>query len=210
MLDRRWILGGILLAGGIGLVTAIRRRPRLTEHSRLLMFGDSMAQGLDPHMKALSKEAGIPYFVAAAPGTRIDQWASSHKLVGYLTDFQPTITLVVLGTNDAYMSGNVWEKQAPHMEALVKKLREFSNVNVNDAPGSHYSAGTEIVWIGPPALPNPHGGRAPNAEFLSSLAEHAPHYFDSAAYEIPRGPDGLHPSAAGFAGWAGQIWSYLS
>lgn len=161
-------------------------------------------------MKSLSKEAGIPYFVAAVPGTRIDQWAGSQKLASYLADFQPTITLVVLGTNDAYMSGDVWDKQAPHMEALLTKLREFSNVNTNDSAGAHYSAGSEIVWIGPPSLPSPHMGRAPNAEFLSALAEHAPHYFDSAAYEIPRGPDKLHPSASGFAGWAGQIWSYLS
>lgn len=210
MIDRRWILGGILLAGGIGLVTAARRRPRLTEHSRVLMFGDSMAQGLDPHMKSLSKEAGIPYFVAAAPGTRIDQWAASQKLANYLAEFQPTITLVVLGTNDAYMSGDVWAKQAPHMETLLKKLREFSNKNVNDAAGPHYSAGSEIVWIGPPALPASHMGMKLDTEFLSELADHAPHYFDSSAYEIPRGPDNLHPSASGFAGWAGQIWSFLS
>lgn len=191
-------------------MTAIRRRPRLTEHTRLLMFGDSMAQGLDPHMKALAKDAGIPYFGAAVQSTRIDQWAASQKLAGYLADFQPTLTLVVLGTNDAYMSGDVWAKQAPHMEALTKKLREFSNVNVNDAAGPHYAAGTEIVWIGPPTLPDPYTGRSPNGEFLAALSEHAPHYFDSSAYEIPRGPDGLHPSASGFAGWAGQIWSYLS
>ena len=169
-----------------------------------------MAQGLDPHMKALAKEAGIPYFAAAVPGTRIDQWAKSQKLPGYLADFQPTITLVVLGTNDAYMGGDVWAKQKPQMEALVKHLREFSNVNVNDAAGAHYSAGSEIIWVGPPTLPAPYNGMQPNTEFLDALRLAAPHYFDSADYDIPRGPDGLHPSASGFAGWAGQIWAYLS
>lgn len=174
------------------------------------MFGDSMAQGLDPHMKALAKDAGIPYFVAAVPGTRIDQWAASKKLDQYLADFQPTITLVVLGTNDAYMMGSVWQKQEPHVQLLLDKLRTFSNVNVNDAAGPHYSAGTEIVWIGPPALPANHMGMSLDQDFLLALAEAAPNYFASDELEIPRGPDGLHPSVAGFAGWAGRIWAYLT
>lgn len=209
-MDRRWLLGGLLLAGGIGLVAAVRRRPKLTEHSRLLMFGDSMAQGLDPHMKALAKESGIPYFAAAVPGTRIDQWAASQKLDQYLAEFQPTLTLVALGTNDAYLPGDVWQKQAPHLQTLLEKLRTFSNANVNDAAGPHYAAGTEIIWIGPPPLPATHLGMSLNTDFLEALAKAVPHYFPSDELDIPRGPDGLHPSAAGFAGWAGRIWASLT
>lgn len=169
-----------------------------------------MAQGLDPHMKSLAKDAGIPYFAAAVPGTRIDQWAASKKLEQYLDDFQPTMTLVVLGTNDAYMGGDVWEKQSPHMEALLEKLRTFSNANVNDAAGPHYALGNEIVWIGPPTLPLKHSAYHVDPLFLEALSETAPHYFNSAELEIPRGPDNLHPTAAGFAGWAGRIWSSLA
>lgn len=169
-----------------------------------------MAQGLDPHMKALAKEAGIPYFAAAVPGTRIDQWATSQKLAQYLADFQPTLILVVLGTNDAYMMGDVWTLQQPHLVALLDKLRTFSNVNVNDADGPHYATGADIVWVGPPTLPQSHMGMSLHQQFLEALAEAVPHYFSSEELSIPRGPDGLHPTASGFAGWAGRIWAYLT
>lgn len=169
-----------------------------------------MAQGLDPHMKALASDAKLPYFAATVVGSRIDQWAASQKLTQYLETFQPTLVLIVLGTNDAYMSGDVWAKQSPKMEELLLKLRSFPNKYVNDAPGEHYSAGAELVWIGPPSLPVKHLGMTLNVPFLEALADSAPHYFDSEDLDIPRGPDGLHPTASGFAGWAGRIWSALS
>ncbi len=35
-------------------------------------------------------------------------------------------------------------------------------------------------------------------------------YFHSEKLEMPRGPDNLHPTARGYAGWAGAIWHWLS
>ena len=37
-----------------------------------------------------------------------------------------------------------------------------------------------------------------------------PFYFQSTELDIPRSPDGLHPNAAGYAGWSGAIWRWLS
>ena len=35
-------------------------------------------------------------------------------------------------------------------------------------------------------------------------------YFHSEKLEIPRGPDGIHSTPRGYAGWAGAIWRWLS
>jgi lysophospholipase L1-like esterase len=35
-------------------------------------------------------------------------------------------------------------------------------------------------------------------------------YFPSDQLAIPRGPDGIHPTARGYAGWAGAIWQWLA
>jgi lysophospholipase L1-like esterase len=36
------------------------------------------------------------------------------------------------------------------------------------------------------------------------------HYFPSHELEIPRAPDKLHPTTAGYAGWAAKIWSWIT
>lgn len=186
-----------MLAGGVGLAVALTRRPKIGAGTRLLVIGDSLEQGLDPHLKQLAAEAAVPYLGRGVLGSRIDQWAKSEWLDTYLEEFQPTLIVVSLGTNDAYLSGDVWLKQAPALTALLSKLRAL-------APEA------DIVWIGPPTLPATYAGKGVDESFLGRLADDAPNYFDSTELSIPRGPDELHPTAAGYAGWAGAIWNWLT
>jgi lysophospholipase L1-like esterase len=209
-MDRRWILGGLLIAGGIGLARVLTSRPKITHHTRLMLIGSSTAQGLNPHFKQLAAEARIPYLGRGVSGSRIDQWATSQWLDTYLAQFQPTLVLVALGTNDAYMGGDVWAKQSGALQKLLKKLGTFSNKYVNDKAGLHYSAGAEIAWIGPPTLPEIYAGRRPDPAFLEALADAVPNYYDSTDLNIPRAPDQLHATAAGYAGWAGAVWNWLT
>jgi lysophospholipase L1-like esterase len=176
-----------------------------------MAIGDSFMVGLSPHLGQMAKEQKLPYLGRGVSGSRIDQWAKSEWLETYLDDFQPTIVLVSLGTNDAYIEGDVWDKQKERFDALIAKLKTFPNRFSNDeAGGDYYAAGAEIIWIGPPTLPAIYSGRAPDLAFVNQLRQAAPNYFDSAELSIPRGPDGLHPTAAGYAGWAGAVWSWLT
>lgn len=101
--NRSWVLGGLLVAAGVGLVRGLTgSRVRLTQNSRILLLGDSMAQGLGPQIKALATDVRLPYLGYGIPGTRLETWANSQWLDDALTEFQPTMTLVSLGTNDAY------------------------------------------------------------------------------------------------------------
>ncbi len=194
-MDRKWILGGIAIAAGVGLLRLVTSHPKLHADSRGLVIGDSLAQGLNLQLKALAKDDRLAYEGRGLPGSRIDQWATSAWLAQTLDTFQPTLVLISLGTNDGYMSGDVWARQAPSLKKLLDRIE---------------ASGAEVVWIGVPELPRTQSGMKLDEGFLDELSDAAPSWFDSAAMDIPRGPDGLHPTARGYAGWAGSLWAWLS
>ena len=208
------MLAGLVLAAGVGLVYSLAsggsglvRPPRLQRGARLLLFGDSLAVGLGPQFKTLAEEEGVEVRVLAKVSTRIDQWASSAALDAMLAEYEPDMVLVSLGTNDEYMTGDAPARQAPYLDTLLAKLHDCCG-----RPGPYrgdYGLGAEVVWIMPPELPRETNGiRALIASRLAS-SERA-WSFPSETLEIPRGPDHLHPTAAGYAGWAGAIWEWLS
>lgn len=187
-MDRRWILGGVLLAGGVGAVRVLTYRPRFDDDSQILLIGDSFANGLSRQLLSLATDEGLPFEFAAKDGSTIAQW-DSEWLEQKLEAFAPTHVLISLGTNDAYSNSSP-EQIAEDVEELVTLIKEH---------------GAHPIWIGEPELPE-----APNDEILDAIQEHAPYYFNSSAIDIPRGPDGLHPTATGYAGWAALIWNWLS
>lgn len=141
-------------------------------------------------MKELAEETGVDaYEGKGIVGSRIDQWARDPWLDEELVAFAPTLILVSLGTNDEALGDGAADRQAEALETLLGKLLH---------------TGAEVVWIGPPALPFPRHGVS------DMIREEAPFYFASETLDIPRSPDGLHPNAVGYAGWAGAIWRWLS
>lgn len=196
-MDRRWILGGLAVAGGIGLVRLLTAHPKIRDDTRLLLIGDSLAVGLGPHMKQMAAEVRVPYVGKGVTGSTIQQWAKSDNLRRTLESFQPTLVLVSLGTNDAY-GFTAQQVMAPTM-ALVQLLR---------------ATGAEVVWIGAPLLPERASGQPLSTATLAMIETKADdegaYFFDSDPLQIPRGPDGLHPTVGGYAGWAGAIWHRLT
>ena len=191
---KQWMYAGLALAAGVGVVR-LMSAPRLKRGLKVLLIGDSLAVGTAPHYTALAKEAGIDFKGLGITGTRIDQWAGSQELPKVLASFQPDLVLVSLGTNDAFMQGaDVVAKQRAQLDKLLLQLH-----------------GRDVVWVGPPTLPSP-----PNPGILSMIQDAAGklaprfHYFHSERLQIPRGPDALHPTVRGYAGWAGAVWHWLS
>lgn len=191
-MDRRWVYGGIVVAAGVGLVKLLGRGPKVDADTRLMLMGDSLAVGMTVPFRSLAAEQRIPFQSLAVSGSRIDQWAHSKKLQRALASFRPTLVLVSLGTNDEYLRGDAVARQRPYFEDLLKMLRD---------------SGAEIAWIGPPTLPKPaSNGITPMLE----AAIPSSHYFHSEQLALPRGPDKLHPTTRGYAGWAGAIWQWLA
>jgi lysophospholipase L1-like esterase len=175
-------------------VAVAKRRPKLSATSRVLLFGDSLAVGLNPQLKQLATEAGVEAYTGkGVVGSRINQWSQDGWLDGWLNQqlatFQPTLILVSLGTNDEATAPGAVDREGDAFHALLDKL---------------HASGAEIVWIGHPTLPFPTQGVS------DMIRANVPYYFDSEQLDIPRSPDNLHPNAAGYAGWAGAIWRWLT
>lgn len=204
--SRAWIYVGLgAAAAAVGLVELLSG-PTLRPGDRVLFVGDSLAVGLSVPFSALAKDAGLPFQSLAIVGTRIDQWATSADLAAALQSFKPTIVLVSLGTNDAYMPPppDVGARQAPYMEQLLSLLESVSP--------------RAIVWIAPPTLPPAAVSLAPVRELIAAqhsidLPKHLRpriSIFPSDRLTLPRGPDGIHPVVSGYAAWAGAIWQWLT
>jgi len=194
-MSKLWLYSGLALVG-VGLARHLASgppTPRLRRGDRLLVVGDSLAVGLAPYLSALARDAGVHVTALAKQSTRIDQWAQSPALAQALAA-HPTVVLVSLGTNDAYMD-HAAKAQAPHLERLLAAIA---------------GARAQVAWVGPPTLPTL--ARAPSRELLDLLVARVPAgaYFPSHTYPIERGPDRLHPSARGYAAWAAAIWCWLT
>jgi lysophospholipase L1-like esterase len=189
---RLWLYTGLALAAGVGLVSAASKpktlpepiKPVLKPGSKVLLIGDSFAQGLAPPLKQLFSEHGMLFLADGRIGSTIQQWASQPWLDAALAKGKPDVVLVSLGTNDMKLVDPMLEK--PALANLVSKLKQ--------------SAGS-IVWISPPSLPFPDRG-------VRSMLADMP-AFHSEALSIPRGPDAIHPNIAGYAGWAGALFRWL-
>lgn len=203
--SKQWLYAGLALVAGLGMVRLLNG-PRLRKGMRILLIGDSLAVGMAPHFAALAKEAGIDFKAMATVGTRIDQWATNADLKKLLETFQPELVLVSLGTNDEFMKGaDIVAKQQAQLEKLLTLLSQWSR-------SRDYGLGAEhIVWIGPPTLPNPPtpGISKMIQDAAGSALSPRFYYFHSERIQMPRGPDNIHPTARGYAGWAGAIWHWL-
>jgi len=189
---RMLIYAGILAVGvGATTIAIASGPPKVQRGSRIFLLGDSLAVGLSRPISALAKDSGILFESQAIEGTRIDQWASKPELYTALDRFKPDIILVSLGTNDEYMKLDAKTRQEPHIKKLLHELR-------SRAP---------VAWIGPPKLPKKGTNGA-----IPLILENVPssNYFPSQKLEIPRAPDKLHPTVSGYAGWAANIWKWIT
>jgi len=204
--SKQWLYGGLVLVAGLGMFRLLSG-PRIRKGLRILLIGDSLAVGMAPHFATMAKEAGADFKSLAIVGTRIDQWAASAELKALLGSFQPELVLVSLGTNDSFMKGaDIVAKQQAQLEKLLAVLTEWPRKR-------DYGLGPEhVVWIGPPTLPSPPSPGIPKMiqDSAGSALKPRYYYFHSERLDLPRGPDGIHPSVRGYAGWAGAIWHWLS
>lgn len=199
--NRAWIYVGLTATvAAVGLVE-LTRGPTLKKGDRVLLVGDSLAVGLQTPLGALAKEYGIAFQGIGIVGTRIDQWSQSDVLKQTLETFKPTVVLVSLGTNDAYMMAppDVYDRQKPYLEQLLTLLESASP--------------RAIVWIAPPTLPAAAVSLARVRALIASvhtLLRPRVAVFPSDRLKLARGPDGIHPVASGYAGWAGALWQWLT
>lgn len=189
-MDRRWLYGGLAVVAGVGLARLVRRGPKVVPgETRLLLVGGASAQGLSLPLGALARDQKVAFEAVVPPNSngqppRTEDWAKRPELAQRLGAFRPTLIAVALDA--AAPAGAPKVRQAAALKALL---------------GAITAPGVEVVWIGPPtAPPGGQGRREPSERYFPT----------SATLKLPRGPDGVQPTVAGYAGWAGALWQWLS
>lgn len=97
------------------------------------------------------------------------------------------------------------------MEQLLQKIEQYTRkIDYGLGPRA-------IVWLSPPTLPPaavslPSVMRLIESEHQIALPKIKPRvsFFPTQSLDLPRGPDGIHPTPRGYAAWAGAIWRWLT
>jgi lysophospholipase L1-like esterase len=182
--ERRYKLtiaaGGTLMAvAAIGLFHKLRRP------TRIALIGDSLGVGLGPMLKKLW--APTPFRYEAYVGTTPAQWATHASACGqcgsWLASWQPSLTLIVLGTND--MGGT---PNPAYYQSIVASVK---------------ATGSDAAWVEPPNMPK--SALTAVRQTIESLD-----CIVVPAATIPIGSDEVHPTYAGYQQWAQFIVSALT
>lgn len=190
-----WLLGGILMIAGVGVVYAIQHggdaacNVSVRPGDRVLLFGDSLAVGLSSPMAEAAKKSGCDFTSMAEVSTNMAQWLSEPRrsqLQALIDSFAPTVVLVSLGTNDS------------------KGMTDTAKLTAQEAQIRDWIArtGAKLVWILPPKLPFPE-------RVSEGVKANGINAFPSANLPLPQG-DGIHPTGRGYAGWTEHIWAFMS
>lgn len=204
--NRAWLLAGLAVAAGFGIATLLDRpRVKLSKTTRILLVGDSLAQGLSPHLGNFAKESQYPYQAVHHVGSAIRYW-TGERLAAALEQAKPTLAVVVLGTNDlaGQRSG---EQLAADAAALLDQLSKFPRSDEG------YCLGVDVLWVSPLVAmlaAHPQGEALEQAVRSPTGSCGKTEWFDSAVLDVKTGADGVHPVASGYAAWAGAIWKRLS
>ena len=105
-----------------------------TTHHRILLFGDSMLDGVGRRFYEYAQESGHYLFTSIWYGSTTHSWARTTELDRLMDQVKPTFVIISLGTNDLGYHD---------LKARSESVKEILRV-VGDIP---------FVWIGPAKLP---------------------------------------------------------
>jgi lysophospholipase L1-like esterase len=152
----------------------------------VLLIGDSMAEGIGPHLQKKVEAAGGRFINAQERSSTIVWWQGSGKLRELLLKHRPDIVFIALGSNEIFIEQP--ELRAPLIKAMVRDL------------------GTRpAFWIGPPCW-------KPDKGLINVIDENfqAAHFYNSNDLQVARAPDGKHPTAQGYQYWTDLIWNWYA
>ena len=166
--------------GTVQVTEAVSRvRSMQSGTPRLLVVGDSMAEGLDvPLHRIASDEAAV--FAIWKRGTTIHEWASNAAQAA--DAHAPSLIVVALGTNDRTVNES-------DVSRVIDGLSSWGGVVTWAGPFAERENLSGYVWR--------NGGN-----FLDGVEMLRREKYEMAA-------DGIHLTPTGYAKWASDIWSAL-
>lgn len=152
----------------------------------VLLVGDSMAEGIGPHLQKKVEAAGGRFINGQERSSTIVWWQGSGKLRELLLKHRPDIVFIALGSNEIFIEEP--GLRAPLIKAIVAEL------------------GTRpAFWIGPPCW-------KPDKGLVNVIDDNfqESHFYNSNDLQVARAPDGKHPTAQGYQYWTELIWNWYA
>lgn len=166
----------------------VNRQVQVENGKRILLLGDSLAQGLAPHFMKISNRKGYLPFVKCLQGTRIDYWAPRFEKI--VNDIRPSLIIISLGTNDAGMSTP--ESQKRHVKNIKKITDRY---------------GAKIIWLLPQPLPKQFIGQNGIKKIINEeLQDEA---YDT-QIELEKISDKVHLTGKGYESWMNATWNHMA
>jgi len=154
---------------------------------KILLIGDSLAQGMAASFYKLVRQKGYVPHVDCKQGTRIDYWAK--KLDKTLNATRPSLLIVSLGTNDSGLRDP--EVQRTHVKNIKKIAARYN---------------TDILWILPQTLPARFVGQDGIKKIIQEeLGEKT---FDT-KIKLEKIKDQIHLTKRGYEAWITSTWDQL-
>ncbi len=160
-----------------------------TSNHHILLFGDSMLDGVGRRMNDYANQNGHTLFTSIWYGSTTKSWAYTTELRRLINKVNPTFIIVCLGTNDLG-----YHDISARSEAVKEIMHE-----IGDIP---------FVWIGPVTLRTI--SRDPGIVNMIRQNVGADRFYDSYNLRISRAADGIHPTFDAAARWVDGIAKWMS
>ena len=152
----------------------------------VLLIGDSMAEGVGPWLQKRVEASGGRFINGQERSSTIVWWQGSGKLREMLSRHQPDVIFIALGSNEIFLEKP--ELRAPLIKLMVEEIGERPS-----------------FWIGPPCW-------KPDTGLMRVIEENFQpgHFYNSNNLQLPRAPDGKHPTMQGYETWTELIWKWYA
>ncbi|MCS6906011.1 MAG: SGNH/GDSL hydrolase family protein [Bacteroidia bacterium] len=150
-----------------------------TSKQRILLTGDSMTERLLFPLIHYCRYNQHEFLAVPIYSSTTQSLSQSDTLDKLITQFQPTIILLTLGSNELFIP-KIKTERATYVEMILKKFKN-----------------RKFIWIGPPNWAKDTGINDLILEYVGKGR-----FFDSRNLTLARDRDGAHPTFA-----AGKIWA---
>jgi len=157
----------------------------LKKGSRIVLLGDSLAEGMAAPFLSLTKKCNYKGYVYALHSTKIDYW--SKRIDKVMIDTRPALVIVSLGTNDSGISKP--ELQRPHVKKIVSSVKKH---------------GSKILWLLPQQLP----ARFKSQDEIKKIITEESEIFLASRLETVK--DQIHLTQSGYKMRITKSWMHLS
>ena len=152
----------------------------------ILLFGDSMLEGLGPRLAAYADANGHELYTVMWYSSTSRRWGETDRLRNYIRKLRPTFIFVCLGANEMFVR-DIEQKHDKYVKNIL--------ADIGDIP---------YVWIGPPNW-KPDTGI--NRLIRANTAEGS--FFLSDGMEFRRVADGAHPTYESAHEWMDSVVRWI-